>query len=225
MLADPAAMPAAAGPRPHLTLLLGGVRSGKSARAVALAAEWAGDDGGVLFAATAQALDDDMTRRIAAHRAERPAGWDTLESPIELADELDRALTGGGTTAPYGVVVIDCMTLWVSNILLALPDADDAERVVAERVEGLMAVRRSRRGGTGDRPSPRWIVVSNEVGLGVVPPTPLGRRYRDALGRANRIVAAAADDVTLMVAGLELPLRSSDSLPYSPPLDLPDPVR
>lgn len=229
MLVDPAIGPPVAHPvaaRPsHLTLLLGGVRSGKSGRAVALAAERAGDAGRVLFVATAQALDDDMTRRIEAHRAERPAGWDTLESPIELAAELDRALAAAGdASSPYDVVVIDCLTLWVSNILLALPDADDAERVVAERVEGLLAVSGSRHGVAAPTPPTRWIVVSNEVGLGVVPPTPLGRRYRDALGRANRIVAAAADVVTLMVAGIELPLRSPDSLPSSPTLLPPDPA-
>jgi adenosyl cobinamide kinase/adenosyl cobinamide phosphate guanylyltransferase len=190
---------------PHLTLLLGGVRSGKSARAVALARETP-NDGRVLFVATAQGLDDDMARRIAAHRAERPAGWDTLESPIDLPSELARALANAhAARVPYATVAIDCLTLWVSNLLLSLDDPDEAEAAIAGHVTRLLAVRDTARRMVAG--SPRWIVVSNEVGLGVVPPTPLGRRYRDALGRANRMVAAAADEVTLMVAGLELPLK------------------
>jgi adenosylcobinamide kinase/adenosylcobinamide-phosphate guanylyltransferase len=201
--ATPASPGAAAS---HLTLLLGGVRSGKSARAVDLArATPAG--GRVLFVATAQAFDDDMARRIVAHRAERPAEWDTLESPTALPADLARTLAAAESAgAPYATVAIDCLTLWVSNLLLALDEADDAERTIAGAVARLLAVRDGGRAAAGTVPA-RWIVVSNEVGLGVVPPTPLGRRYRDALGRANRMVAAAADAVTLMVAGLELPLK------------------
>jgi adenosyl cobinamide kinase/adenosyl cobinamide phosphate guanylyltransferase len=191
---------------PHLTLLIGGVRSGKSARAVDLARETPAG-GRVLFVATAQAFDDDMARRIAAHRAERPSTWDTLESPLDLPAELARALAAAeAASAPYATVAIDCLTLWVSNVLLALDEADDAERTIAGHVARLLAVRDGD-GRASRSPRPRWIVVTNEVGLGVVPPTPLGRRYRDALGRANRMVAAAADEVTLMVAGLELPLK------------------
>ena len=191
----------------HLTLLLGGVRSGKSARAVELARETPAG-GRVLFVATAQAFDDDMARRIAAHQAERPSTWDTLESPLDLPAELARALAAAdAANAPYATVAIDCLTLWVSNLLLALDERDDAEGTIAGHVARLLAVR----DGDGRAPASlrsRWIVVTNEVGLGVVPPTALGRRYRDALGRANRMVAAAADEATLMVAGLELPLKS-----------------
>ncbi len=184
-----------------LTVLLGGVRSGKSARAVAVAAA---SSGRVLFVATAQAFDDDMARRIAAHRAERPPSWDTLEAPSTLAEDVAAAITRAVVAgAPYRAIVIDCLTLWVSNLLLALDDDDDAEARIADRVRELLVVwRMSQSLGT------HWIVVSNEVGLGVVPPTPLGRRYRDALGRANQLVAAAANDVTLMVAGLAVPLKT-----------------
>jgi adenosyl cobinamide kinase/adenosyl cobinamide phosphate guanylyltransferase len=184
--------------RTHVTVLLGGVRSGKSARAVALARAAAGG-GRVLFVATAEALDDDMASRIAAHRAERPPDWDTLEAPLDLAGDLARAFAAG--PEPYAVVVIDCLTLWVSNLLLSLPDPAAAEQVVRERTAALLSVCRA-----GPRAA-RWILVSNEVGLGVVPTTPLGRRYRDALGRANQLAAAEADAVTLMVAGLALPLK------------------
>jgi adenosylcobinamide kinase / adenosylcobinamide-phosphate guanylyltransferase len=178
-----------------LTLLLGGVRAGKSARALSLAIQYAGDKP-VLFVATAQAFDDDMRRRIDAHRRERPRHWVTLESPIHIATDLDAHLADRADS--YGAVVLDCLTLWVSNLLLSLRDDDDAESVVADRSHGLLRALANRDA----------LVVSNEVGLGVVPPTPLGRRYRDALGRANQIFAAAADDVRLLVAGIELPLKS-----------------
>jgi len=177
-----------------LTLLLGGVRAGKSARALALAESGLAPDDRALFVATAQAFDDEMTRRIAAHRAERSAAWHTLESPLDVAADLERALAAGPS---YAAVVIDCLTLWVSNVLLSLDEGDDVEAIVAERTRRLLAAR------TGVP----WIVVSNEVGLGIVPPTPLGRRYRDALGRANQLVAAAADEVTLMVAGIAVPIK------------------
>jgi len=183
---------------PHLTFLLGGVRSGKSARAVTLATDRQGS-GRVLFVATAEALDDEMSARISAHRRERPPTWDTLESPLALDTEVDRAI--GAQHEPYAVIVIDCLTLWVSNVLLSLSDDEDADTIIATRVADLLDVRTRTSGQTS------WIVVSNEVGLGVVPPSSLGRRYRDLLGRANQLVAAAADDVTLMVAGLELALK------------------
>lgn len=181
-----------------LTLLLGGVRAGKSAKALALAS--ANDQGrGVLFVATAQPLDEEMARRIAAHRRERPAHWRTLESAIDVAAELDAHLAAN---APVDAIVIDCLTLWVSNLLLAAGDGQDAESLVSRHAQSLLAVLgRAAASGAG------CIVVSNEVGLGVVPPTPLGRAYRDALGRANQLVAAAADDVRLLVAGLEVPLK------------------
>ena len=178
-----------------LTLLLGGVRAGKSARALSLAAERAQGEP-VLFVATAQPFDDEMRRRIDAHRRERPPHWVTLESPVDVADDLEFHLADRAVT--YGAVVLDCLTVWVSNLLLALGDEDDAEAFVAERSRRLLRA-------LADRDA---FVVSNEVGLGVVPPTPLGRRYRDALGRANQIFAASAADVRLLVAGIELPLKA-----------------
>ena len=171
-----------------LTLLLGGVRSGKSARAV----ELAGAGERVLFVATAGLHDDDMRARAVAHRAERPASWDTLEETIALAHSID-ALSDA-----HDVIVIDCLTLWVSNLLCA-SGSPPSEREIADHVRALLDVQRVSRA--------HWIVVSNEVGLGIVPPTSLGRAYRDALGRANQLVAAAATRVDLMVAGLELRLK------------------
>jgi adenosylcobinamide kinase/adenosylcobinamide-phosphate guanylyltransferase len=182
---------------PRLTLLTGGVRSGKSARALSLAHERAAD-APVLFVATAQAFDDEMRSRIVAHKAERSAHWDTLEEPIDLPERLADRLCGD---AGYAAVLIDCLTLWVSNLLLALPEDADAEGIIAARARDLIDVLRR-----ADLPA---IVVTNEVGLGVVPSTPLGRRYRDALGRVNQLFAAAADEVILLVSGIDVAIKSA----------------
>ncbi len=167
-------------PDKTLTLILGGARSGKSSRAVELARGAAR----VLFVATAEALDDEMAVRIAAHRRERPAHWQTLEEPRYLAASIARASTA------YDLVVIDCLTLWVSNVL-----DGELERSTRTLIE------------TYRRGTPSWIVVSNEVGLGIVPDNALARTYRDALGAVNRLVAAAADRVTFMAAGLSINLK------------------
>jgi adenosylcobinamide kinase/adenosylcobinamide-phosphate guanylyltransferase len=177
-----------------LTLILGGARSGKSSYAERLALELGGQD--VLYIATAQAFDDEMRARIAAHRAARPAGWRTLEAPSLASAQLAEATQGAR------VVLLDCMTLLASNAILALGDepADQAADAAVEReVAALLAARHAH--------DTVWIVVSNEVGMGLVPPYPLGRVYRDALGRANQRLAAAADRVLLMVAGLPLTLK------------------
>ncbi len=179
----------------RFTLLLGGARSGKSSYAEGWATEQAGD---VLFVATAQAFDDEMRERIAAHRASRPVKWATLEAPLHTGKAIEDAFA----TASYTVVVVDCMTLLASNALLRLPqDApqSQATAAVTAEAEALLAAYR-RTGG-------QWLVVSNEVGMGVVPPSRLGRFYRDALGRANQVLAAAADEVLLFVAGLPWRLK------------------
>lgn len=184
-----------------LMLLLGGVRSGKSAAALRLVED--DPSGRVLFVATAEAHDDEMRRRIDVHRGERKANWRTLEAPLALASELDAGLATSAANAT--TVVIDCLTLWVSNVLLALDENDDAEAILVERTAELLAVLR-RHSDVGDQRR-RWVIVSNEVGLGIVPATPLGRRYRDALGRTNQLVAAAAKRVEFMAAGLTLRLK------------------
>ena len=158
----------------ELILLLGGARAGKSAAAEQLAR--AGRR--VLFIATAEALDEDMRRRIAAHRARRPSGWDTLEEP------LDPVTAAGPILDRYDTVVLDCLTLWVSNLLLRHPDDSGTEAAILEAAGGLLDLI--------ERSTATWIVISNEVGLGVVPPAPLGRTYRDALGRVNQLAAARA---------------------------------
>lgn len=182
-----------------ITLLIGGVRAGKSGRAVRMADECS-RGGQVLFVATAEALDDEMRLRIDAHRHERALKeWVTLESPTTLADDISSHMSA---THDYSVLVVDCLTLWVSNLLLTVPDAADAEAVIAEEAKELLRVLASLAAG-----GIRCILVTNEVGLGVVPPTTLGRRYRDALGRVNQLVAEASDASILMVAGLEMRLK------------------
>jgi adenosyl cobinamide kinase/adenosyl cobinamide phosphate guanylyltransferase len=168
-----------------LTFLVGGARSGKSALAVRLASE-AGRP--VVFVVTSEARDEEMAARIARHRGERPPEWSTVEAPLDLAGAL--------AAAPQeACVVLDCLTLWTSNALEA-GWSDEAVARAAEEVAELAAAR--------DAPT---VVVSNEVGLGVVPDTPLGRRYRDVHGRVNAIFAAAAQRACLVVAGRALELR------------------
>jgi adenosylcobinamide kinase / adenosylcobinamide-phosphate guanylyltransferase len=176
-----------------LTLILGGARSGKSMHAQQLAWEYGGDD--VLFVATAQALDDEMRTRIESHRADRPAAWRTLEVPCHAGEAIAHAETSA-------VVVVDCLTLLVSNAVLALSESAsvaEAEAAALAEVEELIAAYH--------RGTASWIVISNEVGWGIVPPYPVGRSYRDALGRANQRLAAEADQVVLMVAGIPMEVR------------------
>lgn len=175
----------------RLTLVLGGVRAGKSTYDQQLAEQ--GER--VLFVATAEALDEDMTRRIRAHQESRPADWDTLEEPLDIVGALALVLDR------YDTVLLDCLTLWVSNLLLQGEEAGADEVDFTGEVRRLLELYGS--GGAS------WIVVSNEVGLGVIASTRLGRVYAEELGRVNQIVASAADDVLLMAAGLPLSLKTS----------------
>ena len=176
----------------RLTLVLGGVRAGKSTYAQRLAQ--AGER--VLFVATAEALDEDMTDRIRAHQTSRPAEWDTLEESLDIVAAMKPLLSR------YDTVLLDCLTLWVSNLLLRGPDSVGVGADIPSEVHDLLQLYREQEAS--------WIVVSNEVGLGVVPPTKLGRAYADELGRANQMLAAAADDVVFMAAGLPLTLKAKE---------------
>lgn len=177
----------------RLIFLLGGARSGKSTYAEA----WAKDHGGsVLYVATAQAFDDEMRVRIARHQAERPAHWTTLEAPRAAGDAIK------AHSSPYEVVLIDCLTVLTANALMALPEdctQADADAAILAETDALLAAYAESEA--------TWLVVSNEVGMGVVPPSKLGRLYRDALGRANQGVASVADEVLLLVAGIAWPLK------------------
>jgi adenosylcobinamide kinase / adenosylcobinamide-phosphate guanylyltransferase len=177
----------------RLIFVLGGARSGKSTYAETLAKSLAER---VLFVATAEAYDDEMRERIGRHRAERPSTWTTLEAPRDTAQAISEAGSG------HEVVLLDCLTLLAANILLMLPEdcsQEAANEALLSEVEGLLAVYAAG--------SASWIVVSNEVGMGVVPPTRLGRFYRDMLGRGNQRAAMVADEVLLMVAGLPWKLK------------------
>ncbi|MBX3597329.1 MAG: bifunctional adenosylcobinamide kinase/adenosylcobinamide-phosphate guanylyltransferase [Rhizobiaceae bacterium] len=167
---------------PELTFILGGARSGKSAHAECL---MEGLPGPWCYIATAQALDDEMRERIGRHQQQRVGEWYTVEAPLELAAAL-RSVPDGQP------VLIDCLTLWLTNHMLAGND------LTAEAAQ-LLDVLREPRGV--------WIVVSNEVGQGIVPDNALARRFRDEAGRLHQRVAAIADNVLFMVAGIPLKVK------------------
>jgi adenosylcobinamide kinase/adenosylcobinamide-phosphate guanylyltransferase len=165
------------------TLILGGARSGKSALAERLATASRLDR---VYVATAQALDDEMRQRITRHRTERGAGWTTVEAPLALAETLERE------AGASRVLLIDCLTLWLSNIMLADRDVD-------RDIDGLIDTLRH-------MASP-LIVVSNEIGLGVVPENALARRFRDAQGRLNQRAARILPRAVFLAAGLPVLLK------------------
>lgn len=173
----------------RLTLILGGIRSGKSSFAQELASS--GDK--VLFLATAEPLDQEMDYRIRAHKESRPDHWDTLEEPLELASALVPNLHR------YDTMLLDCLTVWVSNLLHSTPDLSTNRRDIPSDVEALLDVYR--------RSEASWIIVSNEVGLGLVATTELGRAFTDELGRVNRLIAAEADIVYFMTAGISAKIK------------------
>lgn len=165
----------------QLTLLLGGARSGKSRRALALAEEMSGPH---IFVATAQAYDAEMEERISLHQAERDARWTTIEAPLNLPEALAKQ--------SQGTLVIDCCTIWLSNIMLADRGTDAAMTALIDALGQAEA---------------RLILVSNEVGSGIVPEHALGRRFRDEQGRLNQRLAEICDRVELVVAGIPLTLK------------------
>ncbi|CAM8672105.1 MULTISPECIES: bifunctional adenosylcobinamide kinase/adenosylcobinamide-phosphate guanylyltransferase [Sphingobium] len=166
-----------------ILLVLGGARSGKSRYALARAEAMSGD---CLFVATAQALDSEMDSRITRHRAERGDRWRTIEEPIALAAIVQRE------SRPERILLIDCLTLWASNLMMAERDIDEA-------VAAFVAALRQARG--------QVILVANEVGLGIVPDNVLARRFRDVAGTINQAVAACSDEAMFLAAGLPMRLR------------------
>ena len=173
-----------------VTFLVGGARSGKSTLAVQMGEH---HGGAVTFVATAEAFDDDMRERIARHRHERPAHWTTVEAPIDLS----AAVTA---TPADDLLIIDCLTVWLANLLHHAPEAGTR----AEHLDAFVAALRTR-AAHADAPT---VVVSNEVGLGIHPEGSLSRTYRDELGRLNQAVAAVADRTLLLVAGRALRLEN-----------------
>lgn len=168
------------------TLVLGGARSGKSAFAQK-AAETAADGRRPVLIATGQAFDDEMAERIARHRADRGESWTTVEAPLDLPAAI-------AALPADAVAVVDCLTLWLSNLML---DEREVEAAGTELLQAAIAC-----------PARLWL-VSNEVGLGIVPETPLGRRFRDEAGRLHQRLAQQVDEVYLVAAGLPLRLKPS----------------
>ena len=182
---------------PAHTLILGGAKSGKSALAQRLA-EAAG--GHLVYLATAQARDPEMAARIARHQVQRGPAWTTREEPLELAralKELDR---------PRQVILVDCLTLWLSNLLTLAGLEDSAVEARARKLAALIPGLQC-----------RLILVANEVGLGIVPDNPLARRFRDLAGSLHQSLAAVCDQVILVAAGLPLVLKG-------PPPSKPNPT-
>jgi len=173
-------------------LILGGARSGKSQRALALGQA---SRGRTVFLATAQPLDDSLRARIARHRAQRPPAWTTVEEPLDIVPACRRL------ASHHDLVIVDCLTLWASNRMLR-GDTDEAILAGADELATLL----------GERVM-SFILVSNEVGAGVHPVTGSGLRFRDLLGSVNQRVAAAADRVTLMVAGLPVSIKDTPAVP------------
>lgn len=180
------------------TLVLGGARSGKSAHAERLAAR-SGKD--IVYVATASAGDAEMARRIAAHRADRPAHWATVEEPLALAAVLDQ------WRAPHRLVLVDCLTLWLSNLLFA--DAADYPEVGAIALPRRFHDERAALLAQLDSGAGDVVFVSNEVGMGIVPFGAVTRAFADEAGRLNQAIAAACDNVVFVAAGLPLVLKGA----------------
>jgi adenosylcobinamide kinase/adenosylcobinamide-phosphate guanylyltransferase len=173
--------------------ILGGARSGKSQFAQELAGKLGKN---VLFVATGQPLDEEMKARITQHKKDRPKNWHTLEAPSNLRKLIEQQ------TNDLEVVIIDCLTLLVSNLLGNKLDYSKAEKQVMAEIRELIACI--------DKFHANFIIVSNEVGLDLVPETKLGRLYRDLLGKANQLIAQRADEVYLMIAGIPLKIKGRD---------------
>jgi len=182
----------------QITLILGGARSGKSSYALRLAEE---SYKSVTFIATAQAYDDEMSARIQKHRAERPVHWGTLELPLHIASNISQINTD--------VVILDCITLWITNLMMQFVKDDLVDEVPfiqaaqAETEALLTAIQNTEH---------EWLIVSNEVGLGLVPPYQMGRVYRDGLGWVNQRAAREAEKVILMTAGIPVPIHEFKNL-------------
>lgn len=178
-----------------LTLLLGGARSGKSSLAQELAEKRARQ---VLYLATAEPLDEEMAQRIRVHQSERPEHWQTREIPYHLAENLEE------TPPDTELVILDCITMLVNNlVMLHMGDLDNPDELAITsnanaEIEALL--------DTIEASPADWLVVSNEVGLGLVPPYPVGRVYRDLLGGLNKKIASRSDEVLFLIAGLPMRL-------------------
>jgi adenosylcobinamide kinase / adenosylcobinamide-phosphate guanylyltransferase len=184
-----------------IILLLGGARSGKSFHAQELAKKL----GKVLFVATATAGDEDMRLRIEKHKRDRPVGWRTLEATEHLGTRIEDEIADGQ------VVIIDCITLLLSNIFCRY-DEQEFENIAESIIEQQVLAEIKELQNCLAKVEASFIIISNEVGLGIVPETRMGRLYRDLLGKANQKLAQSADEVSLMIAGIPLQVKPSNTL-------------
>ncbi|MEF8726161.1 MAG: bifunctional adenosylcobinamide kinase/adenosylcobinamide-phosphate guanylyltransferase [Candidatus Bipolaricaulota bacterium] len=176
-----------------MKLILGGARSGKSRQAM----DFAGEYQEVVYLATGVATDEEMENRIARHKEERPESWETIEEPVDVGRALEKLKVNSFS----GAVVLDCLGFWLSNLLREIDGIESHE------VEDFVEAKVKRELSPACGGEYELIIVSNEVGMGVIPGSAAGRRFRDALGRANQVVGEVADEVYLMVAGFKLELK------------------
>ncbi|MNO26944.1 Bifunctional adenosylcobalamin biosynthesis protein CobP [compost metagenome] len=183
-----------------IVMVTGGARSGKSS----FAERWCMKHGSSgIYVATAQAFDEEMKERIALHqhqRAESGFRWSTMEEPLQIVELLDRLAMPGQSGDQ--VVLIDCLTLWLTNVLLAAEEQQDADQVILREMDRLAETVEAYQG--------HLVMVTNEVGSGIVPEYPLGRKYRDLAGMLNRKMAQISDQVFLVTAGIAIELKSRE---------------
>ena len=172
----------------EITFILGGARSGKSSYALSVAKKYKK----VAFIATCEALDNEMTKRIKLHKESRPKHWDTFEEPKDIEGTLKKLIN------KYDCIVIDCLTLFISNLFLSGFNKDAIEKKISKLIAALKKI------------NCRIILVSNEVGMGIVPDNKLGRDFRDLAGRVNQMVAKNADKVFFIVAGIPLKIKGEE---------------
>ncbi|SDH89511.1 bifunctional adenosylcobinamide kinase/adenosylcobinamide-phosphate guanylyltransferase [Desulfosporosinus hippei] len=198
----------------QFTLITGGARSGKSSFAELLAAQ---DNRPVIYIATAQIWDGEMAIRVKKHQQQRPSSWRLIEEPLEIGQTLTQLKD------EEGVILLDCVTLWLTNMLLAgqaehssqeangsasTPDSPDQSHLY-NHVEPKVLAAVKEVAGLAQEIKPKVIFVSNEVGQGIVPENPLARAYRDLAGRSNQLLARSADHVYMVIAGLPMDLKTS----------------
>jgi len=180
--------------RLSLIFITGGARSGKSAYAVELAKR---NGGKTAFIATAFAGDDEMKQRILLHQASRPPEWTTIEEPIKVAEAIS------GATANHKTIIVDCLTLLVSNLIFDTPSQDMVNPEHEQRI--LASIKRIAE--TAQNTDSTVIIISNELGMGIVPENALARYFRDVCGRANQLMAAAADEVYVCFSGIPVRIK------------------
>lgn len=184
-----------------IIFVTGGARSGKSAFALKMALDIPGRKA---YIATAEALDEEMRERIERHKAQRGKAWDTCEEPVKIADLIKKTEVG------YEVIVVDCLTLWLSNIMIRTRYPEHAAQIVEAEVNRLLESLNSLRASSAGNPDFRvrsLFIVSNEVGSGIVPDNETARMFRDMAGMLNQRVAGIADEVHLMVSGIPLRIK------------------